>query len=362
MSNTSAPQLQRRLGVLNATTINMSNMVGIGPFITVPLILATLMGPQAYLAPAYTVVSASPKMLGWRSSRLVQVTRAADVGVRRRSVLSSETEEGLEGCHWGLAAVVSKHELIEVNLKLSAAHAVVRSGQPLLQVANGTIRQRHHRLGAFPQVSPVRLRTRDVFVAGLFEGGKGLQTVCVDGRAGNNVLGKKPVDRHLLEVWNNGHANAPGALPAFSQQRPSQGPHGAPSVAGCLANLLAGRQSRCHRPLLLRARARELRSPWPVAVCATSSRRFRSATGRADAAVAAPTHLVYQLSSGTQPKTKPSAGSSYCGAPFPTSTRPGVDTPRTATVVSARECRPADAHTEDKGTRRANDKQPGTSG
>ena len=103
-------------------------------------------------------------MLGWRSSRLVQVTRAADVGVRRRSVLSSETEEGLEGCHWGLAAVVSKHELIEVNLKLSAAHAVVRSGQPLLQVANGTIRQRHHRLGAFPQVSPVRLRTRDVFV------------------------------------------------------------------------------------------------------------------------------------------------------------------------------------------------------
>ena len=28
----------------------MSNMVGIGPFITIPLILATLMGPQAYLA------------------------------------------------------------------------------------------------------------------------------------------------------------------------------------------------------------------------------------------------------------------------------------------------------------------------
>ncbi len=50
MPNTPAPQLRRRLGVLNATTINMSNMVGIGPFITIPLILATLMGPQAYLA------------------------------------------------------------------------------------------------------------------------------------------------------------------------------------------------------------------------------------------------------------------------------------------------------------------------
>ena len=44
------PTLQRRLGVLNATTINMSNMVGIGPFIAIPLILVTLGGPQSYLA------------------------------------------------------------------------------------------------------------------------------------------------------------------------------------------------------------------------------------------------------------------------------------------------------------------------
>ncbi len=43
-------QMQRRLGLLNATTINMSNMVGIGPFIAIALILKTLAGPQAYLA------------------------------------------------------------------------------------------------------------------------------------------------------------------------------------------------------------------------------------------------------------------------------------------------------------------------
>ena len=42
--------MQRRLGLLNATTINMSNMVGIGPFIAIALILKTLAGPQAYLA------------------------------------------------------------------------------------------------------------------------------------------------------------------------------------------------------------------------------------------------------------------------------------------------------------------------
>jgi amino acid transporter len=46
----SQPALQRRLGILNATSINMSNMVGIGPFIAIPLILASLGGPHSYLA------------------------------------------------------------------------------------------------------------------------------------------------------------------------------------------------------------------------------------------------------------------------------------------------------------------------
>lgn len=54
----SGPQLRRHLGVLNATTVNMSNMVGIGPFIAIPLILATLGGPHSYLAWVVGVVIA----------------------------------------------------------------------------------------------------------------------------------------------------------------------------------------------------------------------------------------------------------------------------------------------------------------
>jgi amino acid transporter len=50
MTGDSTPSLERRLGLLNATSINMSNMVGIGPFIAIPLILASLSGPQSYLA------------------------------------------------------------------------------------------------------------------------------------------------------------------------------------------------------------------------------------------------------------------------------------------------------------------------
>ena len=50
MAENTGPTLQRRLGVFNATTINMSNMVGIGPFIAIPIILSTLGGPHSYLA------------------------------------------------------------------------------------------------------------------------------------------------------------------------------------------------------------------------------------------------------------------------------------------------------------------------
>jgi amino acid transporter len=50
MSEAPKPTMHRKLGVLNATSINMSNMVGIGPFIAIPIILTTLGGPQSYLA------------------------------------------------------------------------------------------------------------------------------------------------------------------------------------------------------------------------------------------------------------------------------------------------------------------------
>ena len=41
--------LQRRLGLLQAVSLNMSMMVGIGPFITIPTLLGTMGGPQAML-------------------------------------------------------------------------------------------------------------------------------------------------------------------------------------------------------------------------------------------------------------------------------------------------------------------------
>jgi amino acid transporter len=46
---TEQPQLQRRFGLLPATALNMTNMLGAGPFITIPLLMSALGGPQALL-------------------------------------------------------------------------------------------------------------------------------------------------------------------------------------------------------------------------------------------------------------------------------------------------------------------------
>jgi amino acid transporter len=43
------PELIRGLGVTQATTLNMIDMIGVGPFITIPLIISAAGGPQAML-------------------------------------------------------------------------------------------------------------------------------------------------------------------------------------------------------------------------------------------------------------------------------------------------------------------------
>lgn len=58
-------ELVRGFGLLQATALNMSNMVGIGPFITIPLMLATMGGPQAVLGWVLGTVLALADGLVW---------------------------------------------------------------------------------------------------------------------------------------------------------------------------------------------------------------------------------------------------------------------------------------------------------
>src|SRR5271155_4229327 len=44
------PKLERGLGLIEATSLNMTFMVGIGPFVVIPLVLQSMAGPQCLLA------------------------------------------------------------------------------------------------------------------------------------------------------------------------------------------------------------------------------------------------------------------------------------------------------------------------
>lgn len=54
-----SPQLERGLGLVHATSLNVANMLGAGPFITIPVLLATMGGPQG--------------MLGWVAALVIVV-------------------------------------------------------------------------------------------------------------------------------------------------------------------------------------------------------------------------------------------------------------------------------------------------
>ena len=62
---TGSPTLVRRFGLLQATALNMSNMIGIGPFITIPLLMSALGGPPALLGWAAALVIVIADGLVW---------------------------------------------------------------------------------------------------------------------------------------------------------------------------------------------------------------------------------------------------------------------------------------------------------
>lgn len=57
--------LVRSLGLLQATALNMTNMIGVGPFITIPLVIASMGGPQCMLGWALGTVLALCDGLIW---------------------------------------------------------------------------------------------------------------------------------------------------------------------------------------------------------------------------------------------------------------------------------------------------------
>ena len=122
---------------------------------------------------------------------------------------SSKAKESLESRHRLPPAVVSEDELVEVDLELTAAYAVVGANQPLLQVADGSVGQRHDRWGTFVQFRPQRLNAGDMLETHPFQAAERFEPIGVNGRTWGHVLHKEVVDGVGLEVGDDGHAEAP---------------------------------------------------------------------------------------------------------------------------------------------------------
>lgn len=64
-ASSTPPPLERRLGLWSATALNMANMLGAGPFITISTLMSALGGPQSMLGWLLAVIIAIPDGMIW---------------------------------------------------------------------------------------------------------------------------------------------------------------------------------------------------------------------------------------------------------------------------------------------------------
>ena len=85
------PTCPRRFGLLQATALNMTNMMGVGPFITIPLLMTALGGPQAMLGwlVALLIVDSATAWCGASSDRRCRARAAATSTCARASAARS---------------------------------------------------------------------------------------------------------------------------------------------------------------------------------------------------------------------------------------------------------------------------------
>jgi hypothetical protein len=64
---------------------------------------------------------------------------SGDLVVGGGRALGAEPKQGLEGGHWGAAAVMAEDVLVEVDLQVGVADAAVGAVHPRLQVGDGAV-------------------------------------------------------------------------------------------------------------------------------------------------------------------------------------------------------------------------------
>src|SRR3989441_10613812 len=145
-----------------------------------------------------------------RGRRLRKVFCLSDAIIRCGTMDSSEAKESLKSGHRLPATVVPEDELVQGDLELATAYAVVGANEPLLQVTDGSVGQRHDRFGTFAQCGPQWLRAGDRLEPNLFQAPETFEPIGADGRSRSHVLREAVVGRGRVEVMEDGDEEGPG--------------------------------------------------------------------------------------------------------------------------------------------------------
>jgi hypothetical protein len=164
-----------------------------------------------YAGLAYPVVSTDPNRL--RSLWSGNVPSPANLLIRRGGATCPEAEQGLKGGHRLAPPIVAKHELVQVDLQLRLTDPVVRADQPLLQVADGAVGQRHDGGRASAESRLDRLRTPYVSDVGSLQVLEPFQAVGMDRGARADVGLDERGHRRLFEIRDHGHPDTPARFP-----------------------------------------------------------------------------------------------------------------------------------------------------
>ena len=156
---------------------------------------------------------------------------ASHLLIGRGLVPGPETEQGLERRHRLLAPIMAKDEFIKISLELIAAYAVMGSEQPLLQVADGAVGQRHRGLRAFLQLGSRGLTAGHMAKPRLLQSGEALEAVGVYDRARCHVLSQERDEGFASEIRDDRHASAPGRAATLLHRHHGEGGLPAPQLS-----------------------------------------------------------------------------------------------------------------------------------
>ncbi len=84
------PQLVRGIGLGSATALNMIDMIGVGPFITIPLIVTVMGGPQAMLGWVLGAVLAICDGLVWAELGAAMPGSGGSISILERDLRAAE--------------------------------------------------------------------------------------------------------------------------------------------------------------------------------------------------------------------------------------------------------------------------------